>query len=269
MTAKSSDCLSSSSSNPITTQTFVWVSALAMEMLRDKAWITAGVHLPVNFMLCGFQAQFINCQLTCEVLALVLKWTLPPPPFFFVLTGENSLANYTPVHFLSKCTGRFIRELETALPVPLAASARTFARQFNFLSSFNPAPFPPIVSLWMRKDGLLIILAKGWEIQHFFSSACSISHQSAFPKYSESHRVINIQPCDMGKLVLSLWKPDKCECMELGFAFSGLLMGVTQTWTWPKCFMKDAACNKAWKKYMHVLSITKQGVTVTLSWAGA
>lgn len=73
MTVKSSDCLSSSSSNPITTQTFVWASALAMEMPRDKAWITAGVNLPVNFMLCGFQAQFINCRLTCEVLALVLK----------------------------------------------------------------------------------------------------------------------------------------------------------------------------------------------------
>lgn len=156
-------------------------------------------------MLCGLPAQFITCQLASEVLASVLKWTLPPQPPFFVLTGENSLANYTPVHFQSKCTGPFIRELETALPVPLAASARTFARQFNFLSSFNPAPFPPIVSLWMRKDGLLIILAKRWEIQRFFSGACSVSHQSAFPE-PQGHKHSALWHGKISSLIVKTWQ---------------------------------------------------------------
>lgn len=193
-------------------------------------------------MLCGLQVQFIMCHSASGVLALVLKWTLPPRLPLFVLTAENSLANYTPVHFQSKCTGRFIRALETALLVPLAASARTFARQFNFLSSFNPAPSSPIVSSWMRKDGLLIILAKGWEMQRFFRDAWAVCHQSAFPELAEpqGHKHSALWHGKISSLIVKTWQvwtqgARRFFCLLWG------LRGVTQNGIWPQCFMQEPA----------------------------
>lgn len=110
-----------------------------------------GMNLLADLWLHGLFFSTHTCQSASKVLASISI-------FFFVLTGEDSLANYTPLYFLSKYTGRFIRGLETALQAPLAASARTFAIQFNFLSSFNSAPSPH------RHP----VNEKRWFINHFY-----------------------------------------------------------------------------------------------------